>query len=100
MLSVPSVVSASVCRQRACAAPETDRRYCETRDTVRSSEMKIHSLQRARRALLSVVLLAPSFTLAQDAPSARPWQAKSLSPDRRAMLLLAAMTPAEKFQQI
>jgi beta-glucosidase len=51
-----------------------------------------------RRAALAVALLAPSVALAQQA--AHPWQVKSLSPERRASLLLAAMTPAEKFQQL
>jgi beta-glucosidase len=57
-------------------------------------------LRRARRASLAVALLAPSFALAQQATRDHPWQNASLSPDRRAALLLAAMTPAEKFQQL
>ena len=45
-----------------------------------------------------VALLAPSVALAQQ--PTHPWLVKSLSPDRRASLLLAAMTPEEKFQQL
>jgi beta-glucosidase len=55
-------------------------------------------LSRIRRASIALVFLAPSVASAQQ--TARPWQVKSLSPERRASLLLAAMTPAEKFQQL
>ena len=55
-------------------------------------------LPRVRCASIALALLAPSVVLAQQ--SSHPWQVKSLSPDRRASLLLAAMTPAEKFQQL
>jgi len=54
-------------------------------------------LSRIRRASIAL-FLAPSVASAQQ--TARPWQVKSLSPERRASLLLAAMTPAEKFQQL
>src|SRR3982751_3411210 len=62
--------------------------------------MRIPLLQRVHRATLAVVLLAPSVVLAQQSPTAHPWTEKSLPPARRANLLLAAMTPAEKFQQL
>ena len=55
-------------------------------------------LSRIRRASIALVFLAPSVASAQQ--TARPWQVKSLSPERRASLLLAAMTPAEKFRQL
>jgi beta-glucosidase len=61
--------------------------------------MRIHTLQRVPRRLLGLALLAPSIALAQQ-PANHPWQATSLSPERRAILLLGAMTPAEKFQQL
>ena len=57
--------------------------------------MDFRTFRRIRRASLLVALLAPSVALAQQ--PARPWMVKSLSPDRRASLLLAAMTPDEKF---
>jgi beta-glucosidase len=60
--------------------------------------MRIPELPRVRRASIALALFAPSLALAQQ--TARPWQVKSLSPERRASLLLAAMTPAEKFQQL
>jgi len=55
---------------------------------------------RVRRASLAVALLVPSLAGAQQPTSDHPWQSKALSPDRRTALLLAAMTPAEKFQQL
>jgi beta-glucosidase len=60
--------------------------------------MRIQGLPRVRRASIALVLLAPSVALAQQ--TSHPWQVKSLTPERRASLLLAAMTPAEKFQQL
>jgi beta-glucosidase len=57
-------------------------------------------LPRVHRASLAVVLLAPSLALTQQPTRDHPWQSKSLSPERRASLLLAAMTPAEKFEQL
>src|SRR6476659_1470608 len=60
--------------------------------------MRISMLPRVRCASIALALLAPSVVLAQR--SSHPWQVMSLSPDRRASLLLAAMTPAEKFQQL
>src|SRR6478609_6081228 len=62
--------------------------------------MRIPMLARARRASLIAALLAPSLAVAQQSAGERPWQNKTLPPERRAALLLAAMTPAEKFQQL
>ncbi|MFL5605001.1 MAG: hypothetical protein ACJ8AD_01015, partial [Gemmatimonadaceae bacterium] len=50
----------------------------------------------APRALLAVLLLLPVSGRAQSLP----WMRTSLAPDQRATLLLRAMTPAEKFQQL
>jgi beta-glucosidase len=56
-----------------------------------------HNLKRAALlALLAASLLAQGFRQQPPKPTG-PWMDKSLSPDRRAELLLAAMTPEEKF---
>jgi len=62
--------------------------------------MRIHTLQRVPRGLLGIALLVPSIALAQQPARGHPWQVRSLSPERRTILLLGAMTPAEKFQQL
>src|SRR4051812_25779304 len=92
--SSPSVLDASPMTPEDCC------RHCERVSAERTSGMRIHTFQRVPRMLLGLALLAPSIALAQQTPSPRPWQVRSLPPERRALLLLAAMTPAEKFQQL
>src|SRR5579875_3661819 len=67
-----------------------------------------HSLPRivtmtdiARRSALALALAAGLAGTAHAAvPTDRPWMDRSLSPDRRAELIVAAMTDDEKFRLI
>jgi beta-glucosidase len=57
---------------------------------------RMTTLRCCRRALLFAAFLVPSLAPAQSAP----WMRSGLSPDRRTMLLLGAMTLDDKMQQI
>ena len=55
----------------------------------------------ARRSALALALAAGLAGSAHAAaPAERPWMDRSLSPDRRAELIVAAMTDDEKFRMI
>ncbi|PYP76418.1 MAG: hypothetical protein DMD35_18785, partial [Gemmatimonadetes bacterium] len=58
--------------------------------------MRLPAMSPRRLARLLAALLVPSLLSAQSAP----WMRSGLSPDRRASLLLDAMTVDEKMQQL
>ncbi|CAN5315247.1 glycoside hydrolase family 3 C-terminal domain-containing protein [soil metagenome] len=66
----------------------------------RASRTKVRVLSSAVRAIIVASFALPAAARAQQVVRTLPWTNAALAPDRRAALLLAAMTREEKYAQL